>query len=211
MKNYNGEKVLVFEEGLMSGLSNSFFEDRFTTDEDDVNLFIDNCLYGSMFIDREIAEVSPAYKQLIPYTLIKKGNKYLTYRRTSSGGEGRLHDKWSIGIGGHINPCDSKTQSPLNTLGAAITRELDEELLFDSSLTEEEIGLKIELIGLLYDYTNDVGKVHFGIVEVLELSPETPEPVLKETALSDIQWLEKEDIGNLLNLENWSQIVLNFI
>lgn len=72
------------------------------------------------------------YKQIITYALIKKGEKYLVYKRLSGAGETRLHDKLSIGFGGHTNQdfVDNKPLSFTENLKANLTREIKEELIF---------------------------------------------------------------------------------
>ena len=79
------------------------------------------------FVEREYAERSPGLKQVIPYSIVRTteknaesgpapaqarveegvcGERILLLRRLDKGGESRLHDKLSIGVGGHINPQD---------------------------------------------------------------------------------------------------------
>ena len=58
------------------------------------------------FVERDHAERNPALKQIIPYTVVQVEDRVLLLRRLRTGGERRLHDKLSIGVGGHINPVD---------------------------------------------------------------------------------------------------------
>ena len=80
------------------------------------------------------------------------GGMAFRYRRGSKGGEARLHNTWSVGLGGHINPEDK-------TYDLAVRREI-----------REEVGVGIEVpkpVAVInYDGT-DVGKVHFGILHVV--------------------------------------------
>ena len=46
------------------------------------------------------------FKQVIPYLVLRDGERYFLMRRTRAGGDARLHDRWSIGVGGHLNPGD---------------------------------------------------------------------------------------------------------
>ena len=59
------------------------------------------------FVEREYAERTPTLKQIIPYTLVTRGEEILLLQRTKGGGEARLHNKLSIGVGGHVNPVDA--------------------------------------------------------------------------------------------------------
>ena len=63
------------------------------------------------FKSREAVEKNQDLKQIIPYVIIqtKDLKNIAVYKR--KGSEERLHDLWSIGIGGHINPIDSNNNS----------------------------------------------------------------------------------------------------
>jgi len=56
------------------------------------------------FIERPRAEEDPTYRQIIPYALVRYRGRYLLMRRTQGGGEARLHNRYTLGVGGHINP-----------------------------------------------------------------------------------------------------------
>ena len=62
-------------------------------------------------------------------------------RRTKAGGDARLHDLWSIGVGGHLNPEDGG-------LAGGLVREWHEEVVAD-------FVPEFELVGLLNDDTTD--------------------------------------------------------
>src|SRR4051794_41901099 len=51
-------------------------------------------------------EQDPTWKQVIPYPVLRDGDRWFLMRRTRSGGDARLHDRYSIGVGGHVNPED---------------------------------------------------------------------------------------------------------
>ena len=61
--------------------------------------------HGQLFECR-VAEESPAFKQLIPYIVLRDGERVFFMQRTDAGGDPRLHGKASIGVGGHLNPVD---------------------------------------------------------------------------------------------------------
>jgi hypothetical protein len=48
----------------------------------------------------------PKFIEIIPYLLIRYDNKLFMVRRLIGQTEKRLHNKYSIGIGGHINPTE---------------------------------------------------------------------------------------------------------
>ena len=95
-----------------------------------------------------------AWKQVIPYLVLRDGPRYFLMRRTQAGGDARLHDRWSIGVGGHLNPGDGD-------LAGGLRREWREEVRAD-------FEPEFTLIGLLNDDTTDVGSVHVGAVYVAD-------------------------------------------
>lgn len=63
-------------------------------------------LESSTFLQRTAAENDPNYRQIIPYALLRHGAFVFRYRRTVAGQDPRLHNKYSLGVGGHINRRD---------------------------------------------------------------------------------------------------------
>jgi predicted NUDIX family phosphoesterase len=154
------------------------------------------------FVERAVAERTPSWKQIIPYTLVQCGERVLLTRRTQKGGEARLHDKHSIGIGGHINPVDLEQGTLRNPLPAGARREIAEEL--DVRGTTE-----LRSIGVLNDDSNSVGAVHVGVVHVLRVegSVEVREREQLEGRLVSAQ--ELRDLAERgANLETWTKLLL---
>ena len=52
------------------------------------------------------AEDDPSWKQVIPYLALRDGDDIFLMRRSRAGSDVRLHDRYTIGIGGHVNPED---------------------------------------------------------------------------------------------------------
>lgn len=151
------------------------------------------------------AELNFDYKQPIPYIVIRRGNQFFVTERLKGGGEARLHGKLSMGAGGHMNPLDKRY--PFSKLLEVNTqRELEEEL----EITGE---IKIKPIGLINDDSDEVGRVHIGILGIIDLK-ESDEVRVRETDQLAGYWmtledLRKEDIYN--RLENWSKIVVDIM
>jgi len=80
----------------------------------------------AVFLDRNIAENDPTYKQIIPYFILLQGESVFVFDRSSDGKEDRLHHKSSIGIGGHIN--DKDDSEPFWAYLKGGMRELLEEV-----------------------------------------------------------------------------------
>ena len=73
------------------------------------------------------AEENPAYKQPIPYVILKRGNEVFVYKRLKGGGEKRLHEQLSIGVGGHMNRINDVHNWGTNLM-MNMYRELNEEV-----------------------------------------------------------------------------------
>ena len=156
---------------------------------------------NNLFLPRSAAEQDPGYKQLIPYLLIRCGDRVLHYLRGKSGGEARLHAKGSIGIGGHINDGDTHAAHfDRAAYDRAVERELNEELLVPG-------GYRKKTAALLNDDSTEVGRVHLGIVHVIDL--ETPSVEAREDAIREIGFLTGSELEERRDrLEMWSQICL---
>ena len=76
------------------------------------------------YVPRSGAEVDRSTKQIIPYLVLRDGQRYFLMQRTAAGGDARLHGRYSIGVGGHLNPGD-------DGLLGGLRREWDEELVAD--------------------------------------------------------------------------------
>ena len=200
MGKYAGEQILVIKRELLDTLGS------FQGASADTAQYLPTLMgeENSFFMDREVAEDDPTHKQLIPYCLFQYEDKILHYLRGKSGGESRLHAKGSIGVGGHINPIDSSALGGEATYRAAVEREIDEELNIGGSYSDS-------IIGLINDDSNDVGKVHLGVVHLVQLSSDdiaSNEDCLLDAQLTPIAHLRGEMFENL---ESWSQLALSLL
>jgi predicted NUDIX family phosphoesterase len=143
------------------------------------------------FIDRPTAEVSPQYRQIIPYVVIRHADSFYVLQRTAKQTESRLHHKLSLGIGGHINPG--------HDLAAGLKKELDEEVRIDDPY-------ELELAGILNDESTEVGRVHLGAVYVLHAAG--PRVQVLETEKMSGRFVPRGELAPLREaMESWSQIV----
>jgi predicted NUDIX family phosphoesterase len=148
-------------------------------------------------------EQDPTHKQLIPYCLFKCGDKFLTYKRGTGQGESRLHAKRSLGIGGHISTEDKSGEEPDFVNG--MVREIAEEINFDSEMLNGT-----DLIGFINDDSNDVGKVHLGIIHVFDIA--TTDVHANEEDMLDIEFVDKQFLlDHIDEYESWSQIAIKEI
>lgn len=164
-------------------------------------------------------ETDTSLLQPIPYTVViapfgEEGEaKVLMYKRSSKGGETRLQDKYSIGIGGHINGIDVENYfaSPTedSPCSACLFRELFEELGV-SELNCEAVMLHDTPI---YDDSEAVSSVHIGLLYTVILS-DIPN-INVEDALTSVEWVSIPDIApgteRYDKLEGWSKYVAELL
>lgn len=171
----------------------------------ELDMFIENCsTSGFEFIKRIDAENDSSYKQIIPYIILQTKNHCKTAIYQRQGSEQRLHDLWSLGIGGHINPVDVNTQkdSFKQILIAGMERELSEEL---DQMPENSSP---EFIGVISEDITDVGKVHLGAVFRMETN--SPEKFSPGEELFQFTWAKTNSLYTL-NLELWSTMALELL
>ncbi len=144
------------------------------------------------FVDRAAAEQDPSLKQVIPYLVLRDGDRWFLMRRTRAGGDARLHDRWSIGVGGHLNPGDGDVPGGLR-------REWAEEVVAD-------FVPEFSAIGLLNDDTTPVGSVHVGIVFVADAGGRPVE--IREVDKLTGSFATTEEVAAVVDgMETWSRLV----
>jgi predicted NUDIX family phosphoesterase len=150
---------------------------------------------------RDAMENDPSFKQLIPYCIFRHGDQLFHYRRGKAQGEGRLHSKRSIGVGGHISAEDQNLfDSPYIE---AMHREIDEEVRLDTTYRES-------CVGLLNDDETEVGRVHLGIVHIFDL--DAPKVSPREKSMLDAGFASAQELARDLDqFETWSQICLQHL
>lgn len=163
---------------------------------------------------RSLAEHDYNYKQLVVYSLINHEEVFLSYQRTPKTDEARLKDRYSIGIGGHVNIQDT---SQLSLFGAddqrwndflleAVWREVNEEVQIHGTILRAP-----KLICFINDDSNDVGQVHFGVVWLVKLA----EPKVSKRGERGIGKLSFHSLTSLSSLgdrlESWSQLLVDYL
>jgi Predicted phosphoesterase (MutT family) len=148
--------------------------------------------HAGEFRPRPEMEQDRSRKQVIPYLVLRDGARYFLMRRTQAGTDARLHDRWTIGVGGHLNPGDGD-------LAGGLRREWREEVAagFEPEFT---------LIGLLNDDTTDVGSVHIGAVYVADAGGR--DVTIRETEKLTGAFAEPAEVGDVVDrMESWSALV----
>lgn len=147
-------------------------------------------------------EQDPSFKQLIPYVIFRyrdaAGQTFLfQYTRGKGQGEARLHAKRSVGVGGHISVDDAAQPSAYEE---GMRRELEEEVVIDTPY-------RGKMVGLINDDESEVGKVHLGVVHLLDVDRPAVEP--RESEIIDAGFRPVDDLlFDMSRFETWSQICL---
>jgi len=146
------------------------------------------------FLRRAAAEEDPAHKQVIPYLVLRDGERWFLMRRTRAGGDARLHDLGSIGVGGHLNPGD-------RDVAGGLRREWQEEVAADFLPAFAPVGL-------LNDDTTPVGSVHIGFVYTADAAGR-PVAIREVDKLSGAFATTEEVAAERDHLETWSRLAFD--
>jgi predicted NUDIX family phosphoesterase len=165
---------------------------------------------NGLFLRRGELEEDPSFKQIIPYAIIsnkepeligvRQSQSFFLFRRRSGQTEKRLHNKFSLGVGGHMNPGDS-TEMKEKYLIDELKRELFEEVrLLNGCLIDD-----IEFIGFINDDTIPVGRVHIGLLYIIHVS--NKEVYINETDKMTAAWIDKSNLAEFYErMETWTKI-----
>ncbi|MBI5636003.1 NUDIX domain-containing protein [Candidatus Micrarchaeota archaeon] len=158
------------------------------------------------YLKRGLAEKDVSFKQPIGYALIvnPRLKKVFAYKRAQSGAhynESRLAGKWSWGVGGHVDKTEENSPNPISE---SLLREISEEITLPSI-----IGTRV--LGYLNDDLTQVGKVHFGVLYLIETDSGQVKPSSSEISAGELKSItELEEILSSKDaaVEEWSKIAL---
>lgn len=156
------------------------------------------------WMEQRIAESNHSFKQPIGYAIICNplAKKVFVYQRSSKDehyAEKKLQGKYSCGVGGHIEKLDMAATNPIS---ASTLREIAEEVDITTSGN-------LKIIGYINDDLDDVGKVHFGILYLLETNMEIikpKDPEIKNGRLIHLNELEQICNNPNYPVESWTRI-----
>ena len=169
---------------------------------------------NGLFIRRSELEEDPSFKQIIPYAIIsnkepecigvRRSKSFYLFKRTFKQTEKRLHNKFSLGVGGHMNPGNSM-ESKEQYLIDELKRELFEEVkLLNGCLIEN-----IEFIGFINDDTISVGSVHIGLLYNIHVS--NKDVYINETDKMTADWIEEHNLAEFYEgMETWTKITFDY-
>ena len=159
------------------------------------------------FRPRSQMETNPEFKQLIPSMIFchtdSSGKIHIfQYVRGKGMGESRLHQKRSIGVGGHI-AAEDREQHSGDIYREGMLRELHEEVVLRTIFTEK-------CVGLINDDATEVGRVHLGIVHRLDVAE--PNVISNESDLIESGFMPLEELLHHRDqMESWSAISLEAV
>jgi predicted NUDIX family phosphoesterase len=154
---------------------------------------------------RSEMEQDPSFKQLIPYCIFRHRDtqgveSVFQYTRGKGQGEGRLHSKKSVGIGGHISSDDATRPQGAGAYEEGMRRELSEEVIIDTAYSQK-------CVGLINDDETEVGRVHLGVVHLYDVALQAVKP--READIIECGFRPvKQLLTELTGFETWSQICL---
>ncbi len=194
------EKVMVIRRNLIDSIGQSESE-LFSLPEN----FSDTVSGNLFFVPRNEAENDFTLKQIIPYMAVVRGDSVFVMKRTKKQTETRLHDKYSVGVGGHINPSDSFGENDKGDelIKHGMLRELHEEVFINGDY-------EILPFGCINDNSTQVGEVHFGICYLIKLRD--GDVKVRETEKMTGEWMPLKEAKKLSDkMESWSAIMLKML
>jgi predicted NUDIX family phosphoesterase len=154
-------------------------------------------------------ETDSSLKQIIPYVIIYNpstrnvfGYKRHKKRPGQDFKEMRLHGKFSIGVGGHVD----KEEIKIDVLTDATMRELREEVRMHSYSVPK-------VFGFVNDDSDPVGQVHFGIVALVETLSEVKG--VKGDEVTDERFYSIDEIDKIISsgaeMDSWTRVCWSFV
>ena len=156
------------------------------------------------FKPRITAEANKRYKQVIPYAVLQdEQGALLCYPR--QGSENRLHNLYSVGIGGHINDARDRAGTLWQTILRGLRREIKEETGLNIKTSE------LHFCGIINEERTSVGKVHWGLVFLIRITQQQKEQIIPSPELNNYNFCAPHDFLQNKAHEYWSALALDLI
>lgn len=153
------------------------------------------------FRPRKDVEEDASEPQIIPYVVFRHEDRYFLTHRLRRSSERRLRHLYSLGVGGHINPED--VAGATDPIDAGLRREWEEEVVYSG-------GFDYRLIGAINDQTTPVGRVHVGLIFLVE--GDRPEISIREVDKLAGTLLTLDAMRSYyLDMESWSQLIFDYL
>ena len=197
-----GDEILVvrrdilFKEGPFQGFVPSKLKNY-------MELIINNADYQ---IRTKELENNSAWQQPIPYVWLvnPQTKKAFLYQRDTKGNESRLHNKYSGGVGGHIDKKET-----IDGQGDPVTQAMIRELKEETVMSQYPIP---KIVGFINDDSEPVGEVHFGVVAIAETTHEVkPAEEMAHGRFYSIEEINEIFNNPSTNVEGWTRMSWPFI
>ncbi len=149
----------------------------------------------------EELEHDNSYQQILPYVWIVNlvAKKVFIYKRATSGNEGRLYNKYSGGVGGHIDKEESD-----NPIEDSAIRELKEEVIMDKYPVPHIVGY--------INLNHEVHDVHFAIVALAETEGQVrPAEDMAKGSFYSVEQVEALFSNPNNDVEEWTRVSWPYI
>jgi predicted NUDIX family phosphoesterase len=207
----------IFEKSMQTSTSTTFSPEESPTDQDYPNYDEE----GKLIVSKEPEYISKYNgekvlvfkKELLTEELSFQGmltgeksskikNKILVPENLFYIDRDIAENLWSVGVGGHVNPCDGNN---IETIGNACKREIEEEVQFSDPHS-------VRLVGVINDDSSTVNAVHFGVVFHVHLKDGTSlNPIDKALANGEFKHTKTTVISDI-NWEDWSvHVIRNYL
>ena len=211
VKKYSSE----YEKRVLTIPSKSFYElGYFQGIRKDYKYYLDKILNEKTndlmanFINRQEAEDSFEYKQIVSYVIIKHGDSILRQTRgAQTSVSSYLRGLYSIGFGGHVEYRDAlPLLQDSNDFGylRSVQRELNEELGISY------LPNQLKTVGVLNDESVLEGIKHFALIHILDMV--TQDFKKNERWINDLQLVNVQSLNcEFEEYEYWSKLcILSF-
>lgn len=171
--------------------------------------------------DRPACEVDTSILQYIPYVMLyRMGNngqiEVFTYLRGKAGDEGRLHDKYSVGVGGHVEEEPTEDKDLFTVLYESTLREIEEEVgeAILSNDVRESVKASLRSPIVYLDTRTPTEAVHLGVfisvpVQIFDEDIKLEKGVIENSSWKPLKELIEMSRENQDYLERWSNVLVN--
>ena len=172
----------------------------------EIDKYLDVVLHpqNNFLVSGDVAEKNTEYKQIISYVVLRYGQEVFAYFRGMNSHEMRLIGRRSIGLGGHIEETDVADPTvERRSYRLAVQREISEEVVINTSYTDK-------IVAVINDDSDDVGRVHFGILHIYTLAE--PKVCARVQDIADGSFIALEQLKTASHeFESWSKITMQLL
>jgi predicted NUDIX family phosphoesterase len=158
----------------------------------------------------EVENDESLLQPVVYLVLLNAARQAWCYQR--SGGDHRVMDRWSCGVGGHVDEEDRIDEAGISasgmqaTLSRALQREVSEEL---GDVTRHLSHLRLH--GLIYEGLSAIGRSHIGVLYTAEWRSSTPPKPRADESLHPLGFINLDRIASDPRFELWSRLAVQHL